>query len=90
MGNQLFQAARKAVEKAGEVLSGKMNDNHNHQQNQYSQHDDSGQNQFSGQHAHADADTKAKAEGALMSAFANASPAEQKQLSELQDELKNM
>ncbi|USK34773.1 DUF3813 domain-containing protein [Bacillus sp. F19] len=90
MGNQLFQAARKAVEKAGEVLSGKMNDDHNHQQNQYSQHDDSEQNQFSGQHAHADADTKAKAEGALMSAFANASPAEQKQLSELQDELKNM
>ncbi|MDQ0861242.1 DUF3813 family protein [Bacillus sp. V2I10] len=90
MGNQLFQAARKAVEKAGEVLSGKMNDDHNHQQNQYSQHDDNEQNQFSGQHAHADADTKAKAEGALMSAFANASPAEQKQLSELQNELKNM
>ncbi|MGG4488816.1 DUF3813 family protein [Metabacillus idriensis] len=104
MGNQLFQAARKAVEKAGEVLSGKMNDDHNkhdhHQQNQYSGHDDSQQNQYSSehqgqngaQHSHqgADADAKAKAEGALMSAFANASPEEQKQLSELQDELKNM
>lgn len=100
MGNQLFQAARKAVEKAGEVLSGKMNDDHNHQQNQFSQHDDSQQNQYSSQHqgqngaqhSHqgVDADAKAKAEGALMSAFANASPAEQKQLSELQDELKNM
>ncbi|MCM3595267.1 DUF3813 family protein [Metabacillus idriensis] len=104
MGNQLFQAARKAVEKAGEVLSGKMNDDHNkhdhnHQQNQYSGHDDS-QHQYSSKHqghngaqqSHqgADADAKAKAEGALMSAFANASPEEQKQLSELQDELKNM
>lgn len=97
MGNQLFQAARKAVHKAGEVLSGKMNDDHqDHQhQNQYNQqhqnqynHQHSEQNQYSQQDQQSDGDAKEKAEAALMSAFANASPEEQAQLSELQEELK--
>ncbi|WP_411334628.1 DUF3813 domain-containing protein [Metabacillus indicus] len=91
MGNQLFQAARKAVEKAGEVLTGKMGHDHGHEhrseENQYSSQQ-GGAQQHGGESV--DADSKAKAENALMSAFANASPAEQKQLSELQDELKNM
>jgi hypothetical protein len=89
MGNQLFQAARKAVHKAGEVLSGKMNDDHqdHQQQNQYNQQH-SEQNQYSQQDQQSDGDAKEKAEAALMSAFANASPEEQAQLSELQEELK--
>ncbi|WP_191562338.1 DUF3813 family protein [Metabacillus idriensis] len=86
MGNQLFQAARKAVNRAGEVLSGKMHDDQQHQ-NQYNQQH-SQQNQYSQQHEHSDEAAKEKAEAALMSAFANASPAEQAQLSELQEELK--
>jgi hypothetical protein len=119
MGNQLFQAARKAVEKAGEVLTGKMGHDHGHEhrseENQYSSQQGAQHNgpqsyganhnehqSYSSQHGgqqggaqqhggeSVDADSKAKAENALMSAFANASPAEQKQLSELQDELKNM
>lgn len=81
MGNQLFQAARKAVNRAGEVLSGKMHDDQHDQQH-------SQQNQYSQQHEHSDEAAKEKAEAALMSAFANASPAEQAQLSELQEELK--
>lgn len=89
MGNQLFQAARKAVNRAGEVLSGKMHDDQHDQlhQNQYNQQH-SQQNQYSQQHEHSDEAAKEKAEAALMSAFANASPAEQAQLSELQEELK--